>query len=194
MKNDSAKKALKISVPAVIALVVLKLISVLINGFNEEENTAEELPQVYFTAATEGVAGEVTRTETAEETAITDEPEWSGDVTFEVSDEQTVTLSEDETVITEYAEYTEYRFRNSSLLNNHYSKHGVEMGFDSAEAYEKAASDVVNSPEALHKKEKEDNDEVYYIEATNEFVVVSADGYLRTYFLPDKGKAYYDKQ
>ena len=70
----------------------------------------------------------------------------------------------------------------------------VSECFNSAEEYEKAASAVVNSPDALHKKEKDDNDDVYYIEDTNEFVVVSSDGYLRTYFLPDKGKAYYDRQ
>ena len=46
----------------------------------------------------------------------------------------------------------------------------------------------------LHKTEKEDGDDVYYIEDTNEFVIVSKDGYLRTYFKPDKGKAYYDRQ
>ena len=88
----------------------------------------------------------------------------------------------------------EYTFRNSSLLENHYQKHGIEMGFGSASEYEKAASDVANSPDALHKKEKEDNDDVYYIEATNEFVVVSTDGFIRTYFKPSSGKAYYDRQ
>ncbi len=88
----------------------------------------------------------------------------------------------------------EYTFRNSTLLENHYQKHGIEMGFGSASEYEKAASDVVNSPDALHKKEKEDNDDVYYIEATNEFVVVSTDGFIRTYFKPSSGKAYYDRQ
>ena len=88
----------------------------------------------------------------------------------------------------------EYTFRNSSLLDNHYQKHGIEMGFSSASEYEKAASDVANSPDALHKKEKEDNDDVYYIEATNEFVVVSTDGFIRTYFKPSSGKAYYDRQ
>lgn len=51
---------------------------------------------------------------------------------------------------------------------------------------------MVNSPDALHKKE--DNDDVYYIEATNEFVVVSTDGFIRTYFKPSSGKAYYDRQ
>lgn len=42
--------------------------------------------------------------------------------------------------------------------------------------------------------EAEDGDDVYYIEDTNEFVVVSPDGYLRTYFNTDAGKDYYDRQ
>lgn len=91
-------------------------------------------------------------------------------------------------------QYTELKFRNSKLLNQHYEKHGIEMGFSSAEEYEKAAVAVLNNPNVLHKTEKEDGDDVYYVEATNEFVVVSADGYLRTYFLPDAGKSYFDRQ
>ena len=53
---------------------------------------------------------------------------------------------------------------------------------------------MVTDPRALHKTEQEDGDDVYYIEETNEFVVVSTDGYIRTYFLPDSGKAYFDRQ
>ena len=68
------------------------------------------------------------------------------------------------------------------------------MGFDSPESYEAAASAVVNNPDALHKIEAEDGDDVYYVESTNEFVVVSTDGYIRTYFLPSGGKAYFDRQ
>ena len=41
---------------------------------------------------------------------------------------------------------------------------------------------------------KEDGDDVYYKENTNEFVVVSTDGYIRTYFNPDSGKKYFDRQ
>lgn len=89
---------------------------------------------------------------------------------------------------------TAYKFRNQNLLNQHYEKHGREMGFASAEEYEKAASAVVNNPDALHKLEKEDGDDVYYIESTNEFVVVSTDGYIRTYFLPDRGIDYFNAQ
>ena len=91
-------------------------------------------------------------------------------------------------------EYLEYTFRNARLLTEHFEKHGVYMGFSTEEEYEKAASDVANDPEALHKLEKEDGDDVYYKEETNEFVVISKDGFIRTYFCPDSGKKYFDKQ
>lgn len=91
-------------------------------------------------------------------------------------------------------EYVQYKFRNKNLLEQHYKKHGIDMGFSSAEEYESAASDVINSPDARYKTEAEDGDGVYYIEATNEFVVLSTDGYIRTYFYPDSGKAYFDRQ
>ena len=89
---------------------------------------------------------------------------------------------------------TRYRFRNGDLLDQHYRKHGIDMGFASAADYERAASDVINSPNALYKTEAEDGDGVYYIEATNEFVILSTDGYIRTYFYPDSGKSYFDRQ
>ena len=91
-------------------------------------------------------------------------------------------------------DYQEYHFRNENLLKSHYEKHGKEMGFSSSEEYELSASDVVNDSESLHKTEKEDGDDVYYKVDTNEFVVVSTDGYIRTYFNPDAGKKYFDRQ
>ena len=89
---------------------------------------------------------------------------------------------------------TQYCFRNEDLLNQHYEKHGKEMGFASAAEYEMAASAVITNSKALHKTEAEDGDDVYYIEETNEFVVVSTDGYIRTYFNPSSGKDYFDRQ
>ena len=89
---------------------------------------------------------------------------------------------------------TEYHFRNKKLLNEHYEKHGKEMGFANAEEYEKAASAVINNKAALYKTEKEDGDGVYFVESTGEFVILSTDGYIRTYFIPDSGKKYFDKQ
>lgn len=95
---------------------------------------------------------------------------------------------------TEPSTYVEYKFKSEKLLNQHYEKHGKDMGFASADEYEKAASDVINNPDALNKLEKEDGDGVFYVVDTNEFVVLSTEGYIRTYFLPDAGRAYYDKQ
>ncbi len=86
------------------------------------------------------------------------------------------------------------KFRKKKYLDEHYEKHGVEMGFASAEDYLAAANRVLDNPNVLHKKEKEDNDDVYYVEETNEFVVVSADGYIRTYFNPNAGIDYYNRQ
>lgn len=87
-----------------------------------------------------------------------------------------------------------YTFRSEALLEEHYQKHGVEMGFATKEGYVAAANVVINSPDALHKLEAEDGDDVYYLEATNEFVIVSTDGYIRTYFCPNNGKDYFDRQ
>ena len=116
-----------------------------------------------------------------------------------VSAEETAVLQDaaeaipEETVSEEDTE-RQYTFRNSKLLNEHFEKHGKEMGFSSAEEYQAAASAVVNNANALHKTEKEDGDDVYYLEATNEFVIVSTDGFIRTYFLPNAGIDYYNRQ
>jgi pyocin large subunit-like protein len=88
----------------------------------------------------------------------------------------------------------EHEFRNEELFENHYKKHGIEMGFDSPEKYLAGANRVIASPDVLHKIEKEDGDDIYYLEASNEFVVVSKDGYLRTYFKPSDGIDYYNRQ
>ena len=85
-----------------------------------------------------------------------------------------------------------YEFRKQSYLEQHYEKHGIEMGFTSAREYLEAANSMIVHPDVLTKKEKEDNDDVYFLEATGEFAVVSADGYLRTYYLADKD--YFERQ
>ena len=99
---------------------------------------------------------------------------------------------ESESSFSEHEEH--YTFRNDRLLEQHYEKHGEEMGFSSSEEYEEAACDVINNPDALHKYESEDNDIVYYVEETNELVIVSEDGYIRTYFEPSDGIRYYNRQ
>ncbi len=87
-----------------------------------------------------------------------------------------------------------YPFRSQEQLTDHFERHGVEMGYDTEESYVAGANGVVFSPDALHKLEEEDGDFVYYLEETNEFVVLSPDGYIRTYFCPDDGIDYYNRQ
>ena len=89
---------------------------------------------------------------------------------------------------------TIYTFRNRYLRDEHFQKHGNEFDYASAEEYEAGASAVVNNSAALHKKEADDNDDIYYLEKTNEFVIISTDGYIRTYFKPRSGIKYYNKQ
>jgi len=98
------------------------------------------------------------------------------------------------TVTNTEAPRADYQFRKYSMLESHYYKHGIDMGFDSPEDYLAAANAVIANPDALTKTEKEDGDTVFYVEDTNEFVVLSTDGYIRTYFLPDGGKRYFDRQ
>lgn len=94
--------------------------------------------------------------------------------------------------------YIEYYFRTENQLEQHFQKHGYEFegdfDYETAEDYEIGASDVINNPDALYKTEAEDGDGVYYLEGTNEFVVLSKDGYIRTYFRPSAGIDYFNRQ
>ena len=87
-----------------------------------------------------------------------------------------------------------YSFRKAEYLQEHFEKHGDEFGYTSADEYLAGANRVVVAPGVLHKLEAEDGDDVYYLESSNEFVIVSTDGYIRTYFKPNDGKAYFDRQ
>ncbi len=85
-------------------------------------------------------------------------------------------------------------FRNWDLLQQHFEKHGAEVNCSTPEEYLAAANAVVANRKSLHKTEKEDGDDVYFLESTGEFVIVSTDGYIRTYFKPSDGIKYYNRQ
>lgn len=122
------------------------------------------------------------------------------DIETTVPQQATVIVEEQQNaenqVVTEeqFIQEITYCFRNEKLLNDHYEKHGKEMGFDSAESYETAANEIINNPDSLHRIEEEDGDDVYYLEETNGFVIVSIDGYIRTFFYPEDGLAYFNRQ
>lgn len=87
-----------------------------------------------------------------------------------------------------------YTFRNKGLLKDHFEKHGAEFPYETKEDYVAGANIMLANPNKLHKTEKEDGDDVYYLEETNEFIIVSKDGYIRTYFKPSRGIKYFNSQ
>ena len=115
----------------------------------------------------------------------------SSDSEDKTSKAQVETSSQEE--VTSKAEVA-YTFRNDKLLSQHFEKHSSEFSYETKEEYEAGASAVVNNPNSLSKTEAEDGDLIYYLEASNEFVVVSTDGYIRTYFKPSGGIDYYNRK
>lgn len=87
-----------------------------------------------------------------------------------------------------------YEFRKQQYLDEHFEKHGSEFDYENADEYLAGANRVINDPNSLYKIEEEDGDHIYYLESTNEFVVVSTDGYIRTYFKPSAGIDYFNRQ
>lgn len=150
----------------------------------EDEESIEEISDV-VEVLSESKESEEEYVDSEEEESVSEEASYEEPIGEEAISEEPVV--EEVTV-------AEITFRNEYLLDQHYDKHGIEMGFDSAEEYELAAYRVIINPNALHKIEAEDGDDVYYVEETNEFVVVSQDGYIRTYFNPNAGIDYYNRQ
>ena len=189
-KNKAAKNAhasdnkkRPISVGIVVLLILALAFGYGISQINSAKlsnNDVTDIGETISTAVTEAeTTAEVTETSTVTET----------ETTSETTETSTIAESAETEIPAK-----QYCFRNSELLNEHYKDHGIEMGFASAEEYEKAAAAVIDAPGVLHKYEKEDNDDVYYLESTNEIVIVSTDGFIRTYFKPDRGKDYFDEQ
>ncbi len=87
-----------------------------------------------------------------------------------------------------------YTFRRDEYLTEHFEKHGDEFGYATEEEYLAGANSVIMDKASLHKLEAEDGDDVYFQESTGGLVIVSADGYIRTYFKPDSGIDYYNRQ
>lgn len=134
------------------------------------------------------------------EIAESTEPETSAELSTETSTEEYTDIPEMTENFDDWSDNTtvEYHFRTKKQLEQHFDKHGGEFGdefgYSTAADYEAGASSVINDPSSLYKTEAEDGDGVYYIEETNEFVILSTDGYIRTYFRPSAGKKYFDRQ
>ncbi len=88
---------------------------------------------------------------------------------------------------------SEIEFRNSKSLEEHFKKHGIEMGYSSAYEYQERANEIISDDDVL-KTQQDDSDMAYFLQSTNEFVVVSRDGFFRTFFIPEDGIKYFNKQ
>ncbi len=86
-----------------------------------------------------------------------------------------------------------HTFASESVLENNFYKYGLDMDFDEFEAYERAASNIVNSKSAQKKESDLTGETYYYVEATNEFVALSQDGYILRYLKPENGAQYFDE-
>lgn len=199
-----------------LAVIVLLLLFRVFGNFSEEESSITSDETYVQETYTEDTGTAEVSEETAKESSKEPTGEADGEPDKERTEEEKSEQDDTADLVEAYNEYmqqlqgtqdtqstqdirdaqdtTTVRFRNTRLRQEHYEKHGIEMGFTSPEAYEQAAAAVVQNKDALHKLEEEDGDDVYYLESTNEFVIVSTDGYIRTYFYPSNGKDYFDRQ
>ena len=119
--------------------------------------------------------------------------------TTEAAVQTTEAAVQTEETTTQAAQVT-YTFRYNDRLQDHYKKHGRDMGFASPEEYLAAANAVIANPDALTKTEKEDGDYIYYLQTTKEIVFISRikdyrnRHFIRTYFRPSSGLEYFQRQ
>lgn len=188
---DSRQKKTAAAIALIVLLGAVMLIVALSGKGGDGEDTSAPALSVFtgdssLSSAAESVSGTTTTTTASEVTTTT----------------TTTTAAATTTTTTTAAsaepdkEYIQYYFRSQKLFDSHYDKHGSEFGNITQEEYLQLANDMLNSDSdtVLHKKEKEDNDDVFFDTATGYFLVLSTDGYIRTFFIPDRGIDYYNKQ
>lgn len=97
---------------------------------------------------------------------------------------------------TEHINYPYADSFNQSTLMKHYNDHGDEVGADSASDYEQMAIDFANDVNNVtHDSFIDQNGSTYkFSYETGEFVIVKSNGTVITYFIPDRGEAYWNEQ
>lgn len=128
---------------------------------------------------------ETSDSETANDTVISEEI-----TSADIPEASEADLSETEKAV------QKYYFRSEKLFDSHYEKHGAEFGDITQDEYLDLANELINAEgeNILHKTEKEDGDFLYYNTESNEFLVLSTDGYIRTFFKPSAGLDYWERQ
>lgn len=181
----------------VVVYIILQVFVLPDDGSEDDDSNAAQLTQT----ADESGSGDVTPTEENTPTpTVTKDAENTPTPTKEAKPTKVPTKKPTKAPTKEpvaeptKVEAKEYTFANNKLWTSHFEKHGQEFPYKTKEDYLAGANKVINNPNSLHKTEKEDGDYVFYLEASNEFVIVSLDGYIRTYFKPSAGINYYNRQ
>ena len=79
-------------------------------------------------------------------------------------------------------------------LEHHFQKHGLAMGFANQADYLRAAQALVRGGPDVETLRRDGGDTLFYRASTDEFAVLSDRNVIRTYFKPDDGPAYWERQ
>lgn len=180
-QNKNGNKA-----PAIVGIIAAAIaaffgISIPTNLFGGGNEVASSTPT---SSVVESVNSSVNEESSETEITVTSKPETT-----------TTTKAEEQSKPESSKEEVFYYFRNQGLYDSHYEKHGHEFGNITKEEYLQKANDLINSdsPDILTKYE-DDGDFMYFNKKTDEFLVLAPDGYIRTYFIPDDGIDYWNRQ
>ncbi|MEG0614540.1 MAG: hypothetical protein RR540_02195 [Oscillospiraceae bacterium] len=88
-----------------------------------------------------------------------------------------------------------FTFRSTELFQQHFNKHKAEFGKISQEDYLKKAQDLIEaSGENILTKFEKDGDKLIFNTENDEFLVLSEDGFIRTFFKPEDLIDYFNRQ
>ena len=90
-----------------------------------------------------------------------------------------------------FAEY----WTSEYLEIRHFNDHGHEFGYNNINEYSKSAKNFANNNEKGIKSFRAKNGSIYkYNPKTNEFMIITKDGKIITYFKPSGGSGYFENQ
>ena len=93
-----------------------------------------------------------------------------------------------------YSPLDNYSWGNNDTLNDHYARHGKDVGATSAQDYAKKANDFYNNRSNYQVKVDTDGVIRVYDSQTNVFGSYNVDGTTKTLFSPKSGQKYFDSQ
>lgn len=200
--DDKMKKQIYSAAIVLVLAIVYMLLSKFV--FNStEENGSSDVEPTEVAGVTVTVTSEITPEATSEPTVTetTEEPKATATEAPKATNTPKPTKAPEPTKATAPSDGRpvydkDIQFTSKDSLISHFEKHGGEFDgkYKNKEEYLAGANKVIQNPDALYKTEKEDGDHIFYLEKTNEFVVVATFGKIRTYFRPSAGLKYFERQ